>query len=155
MKQLTRVLALVLALGILTLAVSAGAEGAETYAASPILASQVEAGALPPVAERLPLEPKLVHEVLDSDLDYEIGNYGGTLISGTTAVNWNSDVFVGRPTTEPAEPADGRSPALRFLDSLSLEERMGYWKGQMERCISCHACRYCRLATYHSSTQGR
>ena len=95
MKQLTRVLALVLALGILTLAVGAGAEGAETYAESPILASQVEAGELPPVAERLPLEPKLVHEVLDSDLDYEIGNYGGTLVTGTTAVNWNSDVFVG------------------------------------------------------------
>ena len=55
MKQLTRVLALVLALGILTLAVGAGAEGAETYAESPILASQVEAGELPPVAERLPL----------------------------------------------------------------------------------------------------
>lgn len=52
-----------------------------------------------------------------------------------------SDVFVGRPTIEPEEPADGRSPALRFLDSLSLEERMGYWKGQMERCIACHACR--------------
>ena len=69
MNQLSRVLALVLALGILTLAVGAGAEGAETYAESPILASQVEAGELPPVAERLPLEPKLVHEVLDSDLD--------------------------------------------------------------------------------------
>ena len=52
-----------------------------------------------------------------------------------------SDVFVGKPTTEPEAPADGRSPALRFLDSLSLEERMGYWKGQMERCIACHACR--------------
>ena len=52
-----------------------------------------------------------------------------------------SDVFVGTPTIEPAAPADGRSPALRFLDSLSLEERMGFWKGQMERCIACHACR--------------
>ena len=52
-----------------------------------------------------------------------------------------SDVFVGNPTVEPAAPADGRLPGLRFLDSLSLEERMGYWKGQMERCIACHACR--------------
>ena len=52
-----------------------------------------------------------------------------------------SDVFAGTPTTEPAAPADGRLPGLRFLDSLSLEERMGYWKGQMERCIACHACR--------------
>ncbi|MBQ3893000.1 MAG: hydrogenase iron-sulfur subunit [Desulfovibrio sp.] len=52
-----------------------------------------------------------------------------------------SDVFCGSPTTEPEEPKDGRSPALRFLDSLSLVERMGFWKGQMERCIACHACR--------------
>ncbi|WP_294447127.1 hydrogenase iron-sulfur subunit [uncultured Mailhella sp.] len=52
-----------------------------------------------------------------------------------------SDVFVGNPTTEPEAPADGRLPGLRFLDALSLEERMGYWKGQMERCIACHACR--------------
>lgn len=52
-----------------------------------------------------------------------------------------SDVFVGPRVTEPMPPADGRSGALRFLDELSLEERMGFWKGQMERCISCHACR--------------
>ncbi len=52
-----------------------------------------------------------------------------------------SDFFAGQPTQEPAEPEDGRSPALRFLDSLSLEQRMGFWKGQMERCIACHACR--------------
>ena len=51
------------------------------------------------------------------------------------------DFFAGTPTAEPEEPEDGRSPALRFLDSLSLEERMGFWKGQMERCIACHACR--------------
>ncbi len=52
-----------------------------------------------------------------------------------------SDVFVGPRVTEPMAPADGRSGALRFLDDLPLEERMGFWKGQMERCISCHACR--------------
>ena len=52
-----------------------------------------------------------------------------------------SDVFVGTAVAEPEGPVDGRSPALRFLDTMSLEERMGYWKGQMERCIACHACR--------------
>ncbi len=52
-----------------------------------------------------------------------------------------SDVFVGNPTQAPEGDVDGRSPALRFLDGLSLEERMGFWKGQMERCIACHACR--------------
>ena len=52
-----------------------------------------------------------------------------------------SDVFAGRPVAEPPAPTDGRSGALRFLDGLSLEERMSFWKGQMERCIRCYACR--------------
>ncbi|MBQ9104818.1 MAG: hydrogenase iron-sulfur subunit [Mailhella sp.] len=52
-----------------------------------------------------------------------------------------SDVFVGNPTKAPEGDVDGRSPALRFLDSMTLEQRMGFWKGQMERCIACHACR--------------
>lgn len=51
------------------------------------------------------------------------------------------DSFSGKPTIEPAAPADGRSPTLRFLDKMSLVERMGFWKGQMERCIRCYACR--------------
>ncbi len=51
------------------------------------------------------------------------------------------DVFAGKPVAEPAPPADARLPILRFLDGLGLEERMGFWKGQMERCIRCHACR--------------
>ena len=52
-----------------------------------------------------------------------------------------SDVFLGKPTLEPEACEDGRLPALRFLDDLSLEERMGFWKGQMEHCIRCYACR--------------
>ena len=52
-----------------------------------------------------------------------------------------SDVFVGNPTNAPEGDVDGRSPALRFLDDMTLEQRMGFWKGQMERCIACHACR--------------
>ncbi len=59
-----------------------------------------------------------------------------------------SDTFVGNPVTvpqagEPGAPdmSDGRSGALRFLDALSLPERMAFWKGAMERCVRCYACR--------------
>ncbi len=35
-----------------------------------------------------------------------------------------------------AEPAD-----LAALDSMSLPERMAFWRYHMDRCIRCHACR--------------
>jgi peptide/nickel transport system substrate-binding protein len=44
----------------------------ETYSEAPMLAAMVAAGTLPPVAERLPLEP-FINPVVD-----EIGEYGGT-----------------------------------------------------------------------------
>ncbi len=50
------------------------------------------------------------------------------------------DHFIGK-VVEPVAAADGRSASLRFLDAMSLTERMGFWKGQMERCIRCNACR--------------
>jgi peptide/nickel transport system substrate-binding protein len=93
MKKLSMGLALLLIVSMLSGTVISYAEAA--YSESPILNALVEAGTLPTVDERLPSEPKLIREVLPEYLDYEIGNYGGTLISGTTAVNWNSDVFVG------------------------------------------------------------
>jgi len=52
-----------------------------------------------------------------------------------------NDIFVGAEVANAQPPADGRSAALRFLDAMSLEERMSFWKGQMERCIRCYACR--------------
>jgi ferredoxin len=51
------------------------------------------------------------------------------------------DSFSGKPVAEPVPQDDTRSASLRFLDALGLEERMGFWKGQMERCIRCYACR--------------
>ena len=57
------------------------------YSQSPILDAIVEAGELPPVEERLPDEPKLLHEILDEYVDLEIGNYGGTLRGITTDPN--------------------------------------------------------------------
>jgi peptide/nickel transport system substrate-binding protein len=49
---------------------------------------------LPPVAERLPEEPKIYNEMPEDLMDYEIGRYGGTLRTVTAVVNWDADVFV-------------------------------------------------------------
>lgn len=38
-------------------------------------------------------------------------------------------------------PAPMAPPELGLLDSMSLSQRMGFWKGEMERCIRCYACR--------------
>ena len=54
---------------------------------------------LPPVAERLPKEPKLTNEIPVDQLTYEIGNFGGTMRFVTSAVEWDADVFV--MTNEP------------------------------------------------------
>ena len=32
-------------------------------------------------------------------------------------------------------------PELALLDSMNLSERMAFWKGQMDRCLRCYACR--------------
>ena len=40
--------------------------------------------------------------------------------------------ITGNPTTP---------PELAMLDALSLSERMSFWKGEMERCLRCYACR--------------
>ena len=51
------------------------------------------------------------------------------------------DHFAGSPTNIP----DGAQPAMpaimTFLDGLSLEDRMGFWRGHIDRCIRCYACR--------------
>lgn len=49
---------------------------------------------LPPVAERLPKEPKLTNEVPADQINYEVGSYGGTMRFVTSAVEWDADVFV-------------------------------------------------------------
>ena len=91
MKKLSWLL--VIAMLISVFAVAANAEGEWTEA--PMLAEKVEAGELPPVEERLPETPRVVKEILDEYLDYECGNYGGTLRLITSVVNWDADGFVG------------------------------------------------------------
>ncbi len=91
-----RKLALALALCMLAGACSLGsfAEGV-AYSQSPILDEAVASGALPPVAERLPEEPKLLHEILDEYVELEIGNYGGTLHGVSTDPNYYAKFFTG------------------------------------------------------------
>ena len=91
MKKLSWLLVIAMLLSIC--AVTANAEGEWTEA--PMLAAKVEAGELPPVEERLPENPRVVKEILDEYLDYECGNYGGTLRLITSVVNWDADGFVG------------------------------------------------------------
>ena len=91
MKKLSWLLVLAMLFSIC--AVTANAEGEWTEA--PMLTEKVEAGELPPVEERLPETPRVVKEILDEYLDYECGNYGGTLRLITSVVNWDADGFVG------------------------------------------------------------
>lgn len=66
-------------------AAAAAAAGAEPgrYREAPMLAALVAAGELPPVDERLPLEPALAYFAADD----EIGTYGGTLTVFHTSIN--------------------------------------------------------------------
>ncbi|MGI6239882.1 MAG: ABC transporter substrate-binding protein [Christensenellales bacterium] len=91
-----RRIALALALCMLISACATPALAQETgYSQSPILDEAVASGALPPVAERLPAEPKLLHEILDEYIDLEIGNYGGTLNGISTDPNFYAKYFTG------------------------------------------------------------
>jgi len=57
-------------------------------------APMLDSMGLPPVAERLPKTPKLTNEMPEDLLAYEIGTYGGTLRTVTSAIDWDADVFV-------------------------------------------------------------
>lgn len=51
------------------------------------------------------------------------------------------DHFAGAPTKIPDDAKPELPAIMSFLDGLSLEERMGFWRGHIERCIRCYACR--------------
>ena len=51
------------------------------------------------------------------------------------------DHFAGEPVTVAEDAVPEPAAIMAYLDSLTLDQRMGFWKGQMERCIRCHACR--------------
>jgi peptide/nickel transport system substrate-binding protein len=75
----------------------AAAGGTVAGKEAPMLAAKVTAGELPPLAERLPEVPFVVASgvlLSESDIDWEVGRYGGTLRTARNNVNWNPDVFV-------------------------------------------------------------
>lgn len=90
-----RTLALLTAIILMATTLSGIGFAEETYAQSPMLDALVECGDLPPVADRLPVVPKLINESSPEALDYEIGNYGGTIRFVTSSVNFDADAFIG------------------------------------------------------------
>ncbi len=81
-----------------TPATAAGAAPTGKYQEAPELAAKVAKGELPPVDQRLPLEPRVINaarnEIPKGDLDFEIGRYGGILRSVQPDPAWNPDIFV-------------------------------------------------------------
>ncbi len=68
---------------------------ASTYNEAPMLAERVAAGELPPVEERLPKEPFVVGPgvlVVEEDLDWEVGTYGGILHTVHIGAEFTSDI---------------------------------------------------------------
>lgn len=93
MKKLSVLLVLVFLISM-TGGTAALAEPTE-YKQAPMWDALVESGELPPVAQRLPENPAPPAEILPEYLDYECGDYGGTLRFATNGVNWNADIFMG------------------------------------------------------------
>jgi formate dehydrogenase subunit beta len=66
------------------------------------------------------------------------------------------DVVVGEPVDASAD-AEGRYAAMREVEKMSPEERWAFWKGQLDKCIRCYACRqvcplcYCKRCIVEKS----
>lgn len=60
----------------------------------------------------------------------------------------SSDHFAGPRTNIPSDATPEAPALMAFLDALSLEERMGFWRGHIERCIRCYACLSSLCLTY-------
>jgi peptide/nickel transport system substrate-binding protein len=71
---------------------------APSYSESPMLTDLVKAGKLPPIEQRLPLEPFIVGPgtlITKTDLpDWQPGKYGGTMHFANASANWNPDIFI-------------------------------------------------------------
>lgn len=91
-RHLPILLALVLALTSVFSGFALAEEPA--YKQAPMLDAMVESGELPPVADRLPNNPKLINESSPEALEYEIGTYGGTVRFITNSVNYDGDLFI-------------------------------------------------------------
>lgn len=66
-----------------------------TYTESPMLAARVAAGDLPPIEERLPLEPYVVdQDDLIVGLDLEIGQHGGVIRLPSDSPNGDPHIYI-------------------------------------------------------------
>jgi peptide/nickel transport system substrate-binding protein len=75
-------------------ATQAAAPAASKYKESPMLAELVKAGKLPPIEERLPVNPKLINDLPEDWLKLEVGQYGGTLRLLGPAAQYDNDGYM-------------------------------------------------------------
>jgi len=71
-------------------------EAKAKYGEAPMLAELVKAGKLPPVDQRLPLEPMVNYAVIQQWIKPEVGKYGGTLRlldNSAGGAYWGNDAF--------------------------------------------------------------
>ncbi|MEZ5811369.1 MAG: ABC transporter substrate-binding protein [Rhizobiaceae bacterium] len=134
-------------LSVLTLwLLSAVAAGAERLAEPPILAAKVAAGDLPPMAERLPLSPKVIDFAAEGKT---VGTYGGrirmlmggakdirmmTVYGYARLVGFNRDLEIEPDILQDLEVEDGRiftlhiRPGHRWSDGHPFTaEDFRYW----------------------------
>ena len=71
---------------------------APKFSESPMLAELVKAGKLPPVEERLPLNPKLINDLPPEWLTLEVGQYGGTIRLLGPAMQYDNDGYMMHET---------------------------------------------------------
>ena len=57
----------------------------------------------------------------------------------TTPMAVLADTRLGEP--HKVNPGSSVPPELAMLDDMALSERIAFWRGQMERCLRCYACR--------------
>jgi len=68
------------------------------YQEAPMLAEMVKAGTLPPIEERLPLEPYVVGPGVllnEADLDWQPGKYGGIMRLSQESATGDPHIFIG------------------------------------------------------------
>ncbi len=93
---MSRKLSIILLSGVICLLGITSALAME-YSESPMMRTRVAAGELPPVEERLPIEPFVAGLgvlIAEEDIDLEIGQYGGTLRLVYSNVGWSADTFI-------------------------------------------------------------
>ena len=121
-KRLSLLLAVVMVLSAMTVVLPVSA-GDVTLKQSPFLDARVESGELPPVEERLPKVPKLTNDIPAAKMDYQIGQYGGTIHLVTSQPNWDADCFVMNNTPMLNSPGvEGLEVTANVFESYEVSE---------------------------------